>query len=117
MFIINISNSMEFFMSENIACRTENIKSHNTEKTSLQIIYYLLLVAQISASQTDWQTLKVYNDFRNEVATLINENRPAGTYEIEINPESSIKYPVSGFYLCRLQIENNFNATKMIYPK
>lgn len=64
-----------------------------------------------------WQTLKVYDVLGNEVATLVNEYRPAGTYEIEFNPESSIKHPASGIYFYRLQAGNYVETKKMIYLK
>ncbi len=38
-----------------------------------------------------WQTLKVYDVLGNEVATLVNEYRSAGSYEVEFNPAVSIK--------------------------
>ena len=41
-------------------------------------------------------TLKVYDILGNEVATLVNEYKPAGTYEVEFNPESNIRELVSG---------------------
>jgi hypothetical protein len=50
-----------------------------------------------------WQTLKVYDILGNEVATLVDEFRPAGSYEIEFNPASNIQYPSSGIYFYRMQ--------------
>jgi hypothetical protein len=58
-----------------------------------------------------WQTLKVYDILGNEIATLVDEYRPAGSYEIEFNPESSIKNPASGVYFYQL-IAGDFVATK-----
>ncbi|MBK7630786.1 MAG: T9SS type A sorting domain-containing protein [Ignavibacteriales bacterium] len=64
-----------------------------------------------------WQTLKVYDVLGNEVATLVNEYRPAGSYEIEFNPASSIKNPASGIYFYRLQAGEYFETKKMILLK
>lgn len=54
-----------------------------------------------------WQTLKIYNILGNEIATLVNEFRPAGTYEITWNAEN---YP-SGIYFYKIQA-GEFAATK-----
>ncbi|HRN27340.1 MAG TPA: T9SS type A sorting domain-containing protein [Ignavibacteriaceae bacterium] len=53
-----------------------------------------------------WQTLKVYDILGNEVATLVNEYRNAGSYEVDFNPASRIKNLVSGIYFYRLQVGN-----------
>jgi hypothetical protein len=45
------------------------------------------------------QTLKVYDVLGNEVATLVDEFKPAGSYEIEFNSENL----ASGVYIYRLQ--------------
>ena len=59
------------------------------------------------------QTLKVYDILGNEVATLVDEYKPAGTYEIEFNAE---KY-TSGIYFYRLQAGDFFQTRKMILLK
>src|SRR4030066_2143802 len=48
-------------------------------------------------------TLKVYDILGNEVATLVDEYKPAGNYEVEFNPSSSIKNLASGIYFYRIQ--------------
>jgi len=55
------------------------------------------------------QTLKIYDVLGNEVATLVNEYRNAGNYEIDFNPASpigagSIKNLASGIYFYQLRI-------------
>ncbi len=64
-----------------------------------------------------WQTLKVYDILGNEVATLVNEERYAGSYEIEFNPESSIKNPASGVYFYQLRAGDYVETKKMILLK
>jgi hypothetical protein len=49
-------------------------------------------------------SLKVFDVLGNEVATLINEEKPAGTYEVEFRPESSIRNPASGIYFYQLRV-------------
>jgi hypothetical protein len=59
------------------------------------------------------QTLKVYDVLGNEVATLVDEEKPAGSYEIEWDAG---KYP-SGVYFYQLKTENYFETKKMILLK
>jgi Secretion system C-terminal sorting domain len=60
-----------------------------------------------------WQTLKVYDALGNEVATLVNEYKPAGKYEIEFNAANL----ASGIYYYRLTAGNFSSAKKMILLK
>ena len=60
------------------------------------------------------QTLKIYDVLGNEVATLVNEYRNAGSYEIDFKPASSIKNLASGIYFYRLQAGNFIETKKMI---
>lgn len=53
-----------------------------------------------------YQTLKVYDVLGNEVATLVNEFKPAGTYEVEFNPVSVHRDLVSGIYFYQLKAGN-----------
>ncbi len=62
-------------------------------------------------------TLKVYDILGNEVATLVNENKAAGTYEVEFNPASNIKNPASGIYLYQLKVGNYIQTRKMVFLK
>lgn len=57
-----------------------------------------------------WQTLKVYDVLGNEVATLVNEYKSAGSYEIEFNPSSSV-------YFYRLKAGDYVETKKMILLK
>jgi enterochelin esterase-like enzyme len=64
-----------------------------------------------------WQTLKVFDVLGNEVATLIDEYKSAGKYEIEFIPESSIRNLASGIYLYQLQSGSFIKSKKMILLK
>jgi hypothetical protein len=64
-----------------------------------------------------WQTLKVYDILGNEVATLVDEYRNSGNYEVDFNPASSIKNLASGIYLYRLQAGDFVQTKKMILVK
>ena len=59
------------------------------------------------------QTLKVYDLLGNEVATLIDENRSAGSYEVEFNASNL----ASGIYLYRIQVGSFVQTKKMILMK
>ncbi|MFZ1520375.1 MAG: endonuclease [Ignavibacteriaceae bacterium] len=65
------------------------------------------------SSTNCWQTLKVYDVLGNEVATLINESKPAGIYEVEWNASSLS----SGIYFYRLQMGYFIETKKMIVLK
>jgi len=70
-----------------------------------------------------WQTLKIYDVLGNEVATLVDEYKPAGTYEVEFNI-SSISGNVSakggyasGVYFYQLRTDGFIETKKMILLK
>jgi hypothetical protein len=56
------------------------------------------------------QTIKVYDALGNEVATLVDEYREAGNYEINFNASGL----VSGIYFYRLQAGSFVDTKKMI---
>jgi parallel beta-helix repeat protein len=57
------------------------------------------------------QTLKIYDVLGNEVATLVDEYRPAGSYEVEFNTSSLKHQTSSGIYFYQLK-SGSFIATK-----
>ncbi|MBK7631221.1 MAG: T9SS type A sorting domain-containing protein [Ignavibacteriales bacterium] len=57
--------------------------------------------------------LKVYDVLGNEVATLVNETKPAGTYEVEFNASNLS----SGVYFYKLQSGSFVETRKMILLK
>jgi len=58
-------------------------------------------------------TLKVYDVVGNEIATLVNEELPAGEYEVEYNGSESS----SGVYFYTLRVLDKFLSGKMILRK
>ena len=58
-------------------------------------------------------TLKVYDVLGREVIALVNEKKPAGSYEVEYNASSL----ASGIYFYRLQAGNFVETKKMILLK
>lgn len=65
------------------------------------------------SSVGSWQTIKVFDVLGNEVATLINEFKPAGSYEIEFNGNNL----ASGIYFCRMQAGSYVSIKKMMLLK
>ncbi len=62
-----------------------------------------------------WQSLKVYDVLGNEVATLVDEYKPAGKYEVEFSAKNgNAKNISSGVYFYRLQAGNYVDTKKMI---
>jgi hypothetical protein len=62
-------------------------------------------------------TLRIYDVIGNEVATLVNEEKPAGYYEVEFNASSLPNGKAgiaSGVYIYRLVTGNFVSARKMI---
>ncbi|MBK7230426.1 MAG: T9SS type A sorting domain-containing protein [Ignavibacteriales bacterium] len=59
------------------------------------------------------QTLKIYDVLGNEVATLVNEFRNAGSYEIEFNASKLS----SGIYFYRLSAGSYVQTKKMLLIK
>lgn len=56
-------------------------------------------------------SLKVFDVLGNEVSTLVNEKKDAGTYEAEFCADGKL---ASGIYLCRLQTTTYIETIKMI---
>ncbi len=98
------------------------------EKTTVQPFDFLLnqnypnpfnpsTVIRYQLSTSSFVTLKIYNSFGQEVASLLNEQKPAGEYSVPFNAE---RLP-SGVYVYRLNaVGNNQTYTqsrKMIYLK
>jgi C1A family cysteine protease len=65
------------------------------------------------AGTSGFTTLKIYDVLGNEVATLVNEVKPAGTYEVEFNA----KHLSAGVYYYTIVTENFVQTKKMILLK
>lgn len=61
------------------------------------------------------QTFKVFDILGNEIATLVDEEKPAGNYEIQFTVNRL--QISSGIYFYRLQVGNFISTKKMIYLK
>ena len=61
--------------------------------------------------------LKIYDVLGNEVAILVDEYKPAGSYEVEYSAVSGIRDLTSGIYFYRLQAGSFIETKKMILLK
>jgi len=62
-----------------------------------------------------WHTLIVYDVLGNEIATLVDEYKPAGNYEVEFNTvQESIPAIASGIYFYQLKTGDKFETKKMV---
>jgi ligand-binding sensor domain-containing protein len=66
-----------------------------------------------SIPSSEFVTLKVYDVLGNEVATLVNEEKPAGTYEVKFDAAGLS----SGIYFDKLQAGSLVETKKMILMK
>ena len=65
-----------------------------------------------------WQTLKVYDVLGNEVATLVDEEKAPGTYEVEYTvAQDSSPEITSGVYFYQLKTESFIQTKKMLLIK
>ncbi len=61
-----------------------------------------------------WQVLKVFDVLGNEVATLVDEYKPAGSYEVEFKSAVGSQQLANGVYYYQLKTENFIQTKKMI---
>ena len=72
----------------------------------------LFLIVPNGLTVYSWQVLKVYDVLGNEVATLVDEQKPAGIYVVEFRIENLELS--SGVYFYRLRAGNYIQTKKMI---
>jgi hypothetical protein len=66
-----------------------------------------------SISQTSFVTLKLYDILGREIATLVNEEKLAGRYQVEFDGSDLS----SGIYFYKLEAGNYSSVKKMILMK
>ena len=70
-----------------------------------------------SITQISFVTLQVYDVLGNEIATLVNEEKPAGSYEVEFDGTSAANGLPSGIYFYQLTAGSYSATKKMILIK
>ncbi len=73
-------------------------------------------VPKVGTSLMKFMQLKVYDILGREVATLVNEGKLSGEYEVVFNAEKSHSHePIqSGIYFYQLRVGNYITTKKMI---
>ena len=69
---------------------------------------------QYALNSAQFVTLKVYDALGNQVATLVNEQKNAGVYQVNFNPAAGIKNQASSVYFYRLQVGSFSETKKMV---
>ena len=64
--------------------------------------------------ELSYVTLKVYDVLGNEIVTLVEEEKPAGSYEVEFSGKSG---SASGIYFYQLKAGNYVKTKKMMLLK
>jgi len=84
----------------------------NPFNPSTRIQYQVPSISQV--------TLKVYDVLGNEFATLVNEEKPSGSYEVEFNANGhsgNVRNLASGIYFYQLKAGELIQTKKMILMK
>ena len=76
-------------------------------------ISWQLPVGSLPDGKAGWYTLKIFDVLGNEVATLVDEYKPAGKYEVELDASTL----PSGVYFYQLNTENYIETKKMVLLK
>lgn len=72
---------------------------------------------QYAVSNRQFVTIKIFDVLGNEIAALVNEEKPAGSYEVVFNGSALGGGLSSGIYFYRLQAGVNIETRKMILLK
>jgi len=81
-------------------------------------IKFTIPAVTLSEVEGSLVTLKVYDVLGNEIATLVNEEKPAGEYEVIFNSHSGeVRNLPSGIYFYQLKCGNFIETKKMILLK
>ena len=75
-------------------------------------------IIKYSIPENSYVTLKIYDILGDEIETLVNEEKPAGTYELEFNSHSSdVRNLTSGVYFYQLKAGSFVETKKMVLLK
>jgi hypothetical protein len=100
----NVNQPSDFYLAQNYP---------NPFNPSTKIRFSIPVVTLRGGEGSFLATLKIYDILGNEVATLLNEQKPAGTYEVNFDAGSLS----SGVYFYRLQAGTYVQSKKMTLLK
>ena len=87
----------------------------NPFNPTTKIKYTIPSVETRHASSLQMISLKIYDILGNEIATLVNEEKPAGSYEVEFSVGQDSRPDISsGVYFYRLQAGSFIETKKMV---
>ena len=124
-FVIDILPSVDDSLSSILPDEFALFQNYPNPFNPVTRIKFDIPAVTLRQAQSDsWVTLKVYDVLGNEVVILVNEEKPAGTYEVEFNT-SSIKpayrtgrhLPSSGIYFYQLRAGAFVETKKMVLIK
>jgi hypothetical protein len=72
---------------------------------------------QYQVSSNSHVSLNVHDVLGNEVATLLDDYKLAGRFEVDFNASSGIQNLASGIYYYQLRANNYIETKKMLYLK
>jgi hypothetical protein len=101
---VDVTGIITFSLSQNFP---------NPFNPSTKIKFTIPQVTLRQAQSDNWVTLKVYDVLGNEIATLVNEEKQPGMYEVEFNGTG---FP-SGIYFYQLKAGNYIETKKMVLIK
>jgi len=80
-------------------------------------IRFTILDFPAGIGTSGFTTLKVYDVLGNEIVTLVDEEKPAGSYEIEFQSTVGSRQLASGIYYYQLRSGNYIETKKMLMIK
>jgi len=120
----NLNVGTTFYLDDLSFGASTDVKAENNSLTTFELAqnypnpFNPSTVIKYSIPKESFVTLKIYNLLGQEVATLVNEDKPVGTYNAKFSTSdvSSGKL-TSGIYLYRLTAGNYVQTKKMMLLK
>jgi probable HAF family extracellular repeat protein len=109
----DISTSIEDELNVNVPEEFTLLQNYPNPFNPSTKIKYTIPNVSLSGVEGSRVKLRVYDVLGNEVATLVNESKPAGTHEVEFNASNLS----SGVYFYKIQAGNYFETKKMLLIK